>query len=250
MSRDNIFENEELKADFQFNDRVAEVFDDMLNRSVPNYQQVIGMAAQILSRFLRKGDTVYDLGCSTGATLIELSRRLAGLDLAFTGVDNSAAMIAKAALKAEMYSKQQQIKFIEQDIREVEIEGAGAVILNYTLQFIRPMVRADFLKKVFHALRPGGVLIVSEKIISHDPQLNRSFIDFYLDFKRTQGYSEIEITKKREALEHVLIPFSIEENRELLSQAGFASIETFYQWFNFVSFVAVKQETAKSKGRQ
>jgi len=248
MSRDDIFENEKLKADFQFNDRVAEVFDDMLNRSVPNYQQVIGMAAQLLARFLKKGDSVYDLGCSTGTTLIELARRLTDLDLAFTGVDNSAAMIAKAALKAEMYSKQ-QIKFVECDIREYEMEGAGAVILNYTLQFVRPMVRADFLKKVYRSLRPGGVLIVSEKIISHDPQLNRSFIDFYLDFKRTQGYSEIEITKKREALEHVLIPFSIEENRELLTQAGFASVETFFQWFNFVSLVAVKQNTAKNEER-
>lgn len=126
---------------------------------------------------------------------------------------------------------------------DLDLKGAGAVILNYTLQFVRPMVRADFLDTVFRALRPGGVLIVSEKIISHDPQLNRSFIDFYLDFKRTQGYSEIEIAKKREALEHVLIPFSIEENRALLAQAGFTSIETFCQWFNFVSLVAVKQNT-------
>ena len=130
----------------------------------------------------------------------------------------------------------------------MELEGVGAIILNYTLQFVRPMVRAEFLSTIFRFLKPGGVLILSEKIISHDPQLNRSFIDFYLDFKRTQGYSEIEIAKKREALEHVLIPFSIEEDRQLLAQAGFTSIETFFQWFNFVSFVAVKEDLEQEKG--
>ena len=239
-ARDSLFNQDKVNEDFRFTDKVAEVFDDMLNRSVPNYGQVIAMTAQILEKFLKPHDRVYDLGCSTGSTLLELARRLEPVHLNFVGIDNSPAMIKKAALKAEMYSKKNKIQFIERDIADAKIENAGAIILNYTLQFIRPIVRPDFLKKIHAALRPGGVLILSEKTISHDPKLNRIFIDFYLNFKRTQGYSEIEITKKREALENVLIPFSIAENSKMLIDAGFASSETFSQWFNFVSFVAIK----------
>lgn len=236
--KDDIFKTDSIFEDFRFTPQVAEVFDDMLARSVPNYGQVIGMVAQLLQKSMHPGDTVYDLGCSTGATLVELARRLPQ-DLLFCGVDNSPAMIAKASLKAASYAKK-QIRFAEQDITKIEIVNAGAIILNYTLQFVRPMLRADFVKKLHNSLRPGGVLILSEKVISHDPRLNRTFIDFYHDFKRAQGYSEIEISKKREALENVLIPFSIEENKKLLIDAGFSTVETFFQWFNFVSFVAVK----------
>lgn len=240
MSTDDLYRNGEVAADFQFTDKVAEVFDDMLARSVPNYSQVIEMTAQLLGAFVQPGDRIYDLGCSTGNTLLQLARRLERRDLHFTGVDSSPAMVKKALLKAEMYSKKERLDFIEGDITDIALDQAGAIILNYTMQFIRPLMRGGFLKKIHSFLRPSGVLIMSEKIICHDPLLNRKYIDFYLDFKRGQGYSEIEIAKKREALENVLIPFSIDENRALLSNAGFARVETFFQWFNFVSFVAVK----------
>ncbi len=240
MTKDNIFDTENISEDFRFTDQVAEVFDDMLNRSVPNYRQVIDMTAQLLGSLLAPGDRVYDLGCSTGTTLLELARKLAHLELNFIGVDSSASMINKALLKAEIYSKKERIRFIEADISDIELERAGAVILNYTLQFVRPMQRVDFLTKIQGQLPPGGILILSEKVISHDPSLNRNFIDYYHNFKRDQGYSEIEITKKREALENVLIPFSIEEDKKLLLEAGFSKVETFSQWFNFASFVAIK----------
>ena len=240
MSKDELYKNGEVAADFQFTDKVAEVFDDMLARSVPNYSQVIEMTAQLLGAFVKPGDRVYDLGCSTGNTLLQLARRLESRELHFTGIDSSPAMVKKAALKAEMYSKKERLDFVEGDITDIVLEPAGGVILNYTMQFIRPLNRGEFLGKIHRALRPGGVLVMSEKIISRDPLLNRKYIDFYLDFKRDQGYSEIEITMKREALENVLIPFSVEENRKLLTEAGFTTVETFFQWFNFVSFVAVK----------
>ena len=240
MSRDNLYANGKIKEDFHFNAEVAEVFDDMLSRSVPGYAQVVDMTAQLLARFLEKEDRVYDLGCSTGATLIKLAKKLEPLNLHFTGIDNSAPMIAKARLKAELYGKNNQLDFIEGDILDCELTEAGAIILNYTMQFIRPLLRLDFLKKIHQGLRPGGVLIISEKTISPDPLINRAFIDCYLDFKRSQGYSELEISRKREALENVLIPFSMDENIDLLQQAGFLRVEPFCQWFNFVSFIAVK----------
>jgi tRNA (cmo5U34)-methyltransferase len=240
MSRDDIFKNGAMNREFQFDGKVADVFDDMLNRSVPCYRMVIEMISSLLGQTLTPGDQVYDLGCSTGQTLVELARELSRLDLKFTGIDNSPAMISKALHKAEMFALTDRLDFREDDITRVDISGAGAVIMNYTLQFIRPVERQNFLARIHKALRPGGMLILSEKILCQDPGLNRAYIDFYLDFKRQNGYSETEISRKREALENVLIPFSIKENLELLKAAGFTSSETFFQWFNFASIVAIK----------
>lgn len=240
MAKDTLFQKQQAVQDFQFTAKVAEVFDDMLDRSIPCYRQLIGMTSQILSEFLKDGDLLYDLGCSTGTTLLELCRQLHTIDLHYIGLDNSPAMIKKASLKAEMYSKRDRLQFVESDILEAELQAAGAVLSNYTLQFIRPMERQNLLQKVYKALRPGGVLIVSEKVISTNTLLNRTYIHLYLEFKRHQGYSEMEIAKKREALENVLIPFTSQENITMLKNAGFATIEPFFQWFNFISYIAIK----------
>lgn len=241
MARDDIFKDQEMSREFQFDGKVADVFDDMLNRSVPCYRMVIEMMTVLLGRFLQSGDQVYDLGCSTGETLLELARQLEPLQLAFTGVDNSPAMLRKARHKAEMLALPGRFTFQEADIVNLSISGAGAIIMNYTLQFIRPLHRQPFLARIHQALRPGGLLIISEKVLSPDPLLNRAYIDFYLDFKRRNGYSETEISRKREALENVLIPFSVKENLDLLTGAGFTCHETFFQWFNFAAIVAIKK---------
>ena len=226
--------------DFQFSPKVAEVFDDMLERSVPFYKETMAMAANLLETFVAPHQVVYDLGCSTGATMIELARRLPHRDLHFIGVDSSAAMVKKATLKAELYSKSKQLHFVQADILNFPLREPAAIILHYTLQFIRPLQRLDFLCQLQAALKPGGLLLVCEKTISHHPLFNRAFIGYYLDFKRRQGYSEIEIAKKREALENVLVPFSAAETVELLQKAGFDHVEQFFQWFNFSGFVARK----------
>ncbi len=241
MAIDRLFTDNNTSVDLTFNDKVAEVFDVMLERSVPCYRQVLDLTGKLLDAFVQPGDLVYDLGCSTGRPLIALAEMLKAKELRYIGMDSSEAMINKARLKAEMYNKQKQIDFKLADITSAELQPCRVVLLSYTLQFLRPMNRAPFLHKIFEALQPGGILILSEKIISHHSCLNRSFIDIYLDFKRRQGYSEIEITKKREALENILIPFSIEENLSLLREAGFSSCESFFQWLNFVSFAAVKE---------
>ncbi len=227
--------------DFCFTDEVAEVFDDMLGRSVPFYRETIAMTGRLLAGLLKPGGRVYDLGCSTGNTLIELSRRLAHLRLHFIGVDNAEAMIRKATRKAEMYSKLDCLDFQTADILSVQLRDPAAVIMNYTLQFIRPILRQDFIKRIYYALPAGGILIISEKSVHNNPLFNHVFIQLYLDFKRRQGYSEIEISHKREALENVLIPFADAENLEMLRQAGFQHADKFFQWFNFSSFVAVKE---------
>ena len=240
MARDTLFSRKKAAEKFEFNDRVAEVFDDMLDRSVPFYKQVIKMTAEILGRSLQAGDTVYDLGCATGTTLLHLARILDSVNLKFVGVDNSRAMLNRASRKAQMFSLAEKIEFIEQNIIECDLPGAGGIILNYTLQFIEPSLRQEFLQQIYDGLREGGILILSEKVICEAKGFNEIFLDSYHLFKKRQGYSELEIANKREALENVLIPLSLQENRNMLSLAGFSRIETFFQWFNFVSFVAVK----------
>lgn len=240
--KDTIFNIDTVEEDFVFNDRVVEVFDDMLDRSIPFYRQVIEAEAQLLNGFLAQGERVYDLGCATGTTLLEFSRLLEHKGLQFVGIDNSAPMLDKARLKSELYTKQQSLSFLLEDITAFDHPGAGAIIVNYTMQFIRPLQRERFLQRLFNSLRPGGIVLISEKVISHDPRLNRQYIDTYYQFKKSRGYSELEIAKKREALENVLIPYSIEENKAMLQKCGFASTETFFQWFNFISLIAIKPE--------
>ena len=240
--KDSLFQVEQIAEDFVFNERVAQVFDDMLDRSVPFYNEVILSIARIIRATRSDGDSIVDLGCATGSTLMHLSSLLSDYNFQYTGIDNSSAMLEKAQSKAEMFSKQENVHFIHGDLMEMELPEASAFVLNYTLQFIRPLHREKFLSRLFAKLRPGGICILSEKIISHHPGLNRSFIDIYHGFKQEKGYSELEIAKKREALENVLIPCSLEENKSLLQAAGFVEIEPFFQWFNFVSFLAVKPQ--------
>jgi len=240
MARDTLFDINAPAGKFEFNEVVADVFDDMLDRSVPFYKDVIAMSVEILGRSLQQGDVVYDLGCSTGTTLLQLARKLDTGNLRFIGVDNSKAMLDKARRKAEMFSMAEKIVFSEQDITRSVFSGAGAVILNYTLQFIKPAARHDFLENIQKGLRYGGVLILSEKIVCQDEILNEQFLDSYHQYKKRSGYSELEIANKREALEDVLIPLAIQENLDLLLQAGFSRAATFFQWFNFVSIMACK----------
>jgi tRNA (cmo5U34)-methyltransferase len=238
--KDSLFQTERINRDFIFDDRVAQVFDDMLDRSVPHYQEVIHSIARILGCLLKEGSQIVDLGCSTGTTLLQLSRMLEENKFHYLGIDNSPAMLDKARLKAELFSRQECLNFINGDITKIDQPGTSAFLLNYTLQFIRPLNREPFLRRIYEGLRPGGILILSEKTISHHPGLNRRYIEIYHQFKKERGYSELEIAKKREALENILIPCSLEENRSLLQTAGFTEVEPFFQWFNFVSFLAVK----------
>ncbi|HFQ89685.1 MAG TPA: carboxy-S-adenosyl-L-methionine synthase CmoA [Desulfobulbus sp.] len=239
-SRDELYRTGRVREDFRFNEEVAEVFDDMLDRSIPFYGAVIDAMAEFLRLRLDRGATILDLGCATGTTLLSLARRLEELEVSLVGIDNAPAMLAKARRKAGMFSRGDVIEFRQADITTCDLSGADAIICNYTLQFIRPLLRQDFVQRLHDALPDGGVLILSEKVISHAPELNRQFIEMYHGFKRRQGYSELEIAAKREALENVLVPFSVDENAALLRRAGFSSQEIFFRWFNFASFVAIR----------
>lgn len=241
MAKDSIYKQDANGSGFTFNSQVAEVFDDMLKRSVPLYSMVINDLVRLLaSRQRREEPTiVYDLGCSTGTTLLEIGRRLPGRYI-LIGIDNSVAMLKRARRKAAMFSKTGQIIFKEGDIITAPLPDADIIICNYMLQFVRPVIRQALVSRLYNELSSGGMLIVTEKTIATGT-LGRIFIDIHHGFKREQGYSELEISRKREALENILIPFTVTENINILHQAGFREIEIFSKWFNFASFVAIKK---------
>jgi tRNA (cmo5U34)-methyltransferase len=236
MARDEIF-TRPVSGAFEFDEKVAAVFDDMIDRSVPFYAHNLALIADLLARRLQSGASVLDLGSSTGTLLIELARRRPGA-LHLIGVDNAPAMVERARKKADALDA--DVTFVCDDILSYEFGRPDAIVANYTLQFIRPLDRLALVQKIHDALRPDGWFVLSEKILMNDKRLDRLVIDVYYDFKRAQGYSDTEIMRKREALENVLVPYTIDENKTMLKNAGFESVDTIFQWGNFVTMVAAK----------
>ena len=234
---DKVFEKSITKQ-FEFDEEVASVFDDMLNRSVPYYKQMQDLTINFAMKFLNENDNVYDLGCSTASTLIELAKQF-DKKLNLYGIDNSSAMLERAKNKSKAYGV--DLNLINGDIHNTPLDNADIIISNYTLQFIRPLQREKLVQKIHDSLNENGVFIFSEKVISADNILNKQFIDEYYGFKKTQGYSEFEIAQKREALENILIPYTEDENKKMILDAGFSHCETIFKWVNFATFIAIKK---------
>lgn len=239
--KDKIF-TQDIGKQFEFDEQVASVFDDMLERSIPHYKEVLGLIVDFCSYTLeslpsQSNSLVYDLGSSTGTTLLALFQALPS-HTHFIGIDNSQAMIDKALLKAQAYGA--NIDFICADLLQYDFLHSDIMIANYILQFIRPMQRTTLLQKIYHSLREGGIFILSEKMTSHHRILDRQMIERYMRYKQEQGYTKTEISKKREALENVLVPFSLEENIAMLKDIGFSGIEVLFKWVNFGTLIAKK----------
>ena len=234
--KDKLFEKP-IKKQFEFDEDVASVFDDMLSRSVPHYEEMLKLTTSFSLKYTKENSTVYDLGCSTATTLINIAKNSA-TSLNLIGIDTSNAMLNRAKHKANAYGI--DIKFIEDDIFNVDFKSSNVIIANYTLQFIRPLQREKLIQKIYDSLEEGSIFIFSEKVITDNKILNKQFIDEYYNFKKTQGYSEFEISQKREALENVLIPYSYEENKKMILDAGFTNFDCIFKWINFATFVAIK----------
>jgi len=234
---DNVFKKP-IKKQFEFDEEVAAVFDDMLERSVPFYKESQEITQFFVLKNLKDDDIVYDLGCSTASILLNINRMMS-VDAKLIGLDNSEAMLAQAKRKCEAFGVR-NIEILNADILKYEYKQAGAFISNYTLQFIRPLVREELVKKIAISLKKEGVFIFSEKVISHHSKLNKDLIECYYDFKKEQGYSEYEIMQKREALENVLVPYSEEENIKMALNCGFSHCEVVFRWANFATFIALK----------
>ncbi|MEA3331567.1 MAG: carboxy-S-adenosyl-L-methionine synthase CmoA [Campylobacterota bacterium] len=226
-----------IKKQFEFDEEVAAVFDDMLARSVPFYRESQKITEFFALKNISEGGFLYDLGCSTASLLLNIDRKL-NSKATLIGLDNSEAMLNQARKKCEAYGADIVVK--NADILEYDYKEADVFISNYTLQFIRPLVREELLKKIATALKKDGVFIFSEKVISHHSKLNKDLIECYYGFKKEQGYSEYEIVQKREALENVLVPYSEDENIKMALNCGFSHCEVVFRWANFATFIAIK----------
>ncbi|MEM8484454.1 MAG: carboxy-S-adenosyl-L-methionine synthase CmoA [Bacteroidota bacterium] len=227
-------------AQFAFDQAVVDVFPDMIKRSVPGYTTVVAMTGLFAARYAGAGGVCYDLGCSLGATTLAMASALVGTESRIVGVDNAPAMIASFRDTLDSRSPDVPVELQCADIRATEIIGASVVVLNYTLQFIAPEERVALLARIYDGLLPGGVLILSEKVVFEDPGEQELMTALHLDFKRANGYSEMEISQKRSALEHVLIPDSLPAHQDRLQTAGFERAAVWFQSLNFASLLAMK----------
>jgi tRNA (cmo5U34)-methyltransferase len=226
-------------ADFDFDTGTAAVFDDMLGRSVPFYGEIQRMIKELVTDFAVDGTNIYDLGCSTCATFRNL--RDLGQNVMFIGIDDSAAMLERARRELARAGFERPYVLREQDLHAgLEIENASVVIMCLTLQFIRPLHRERLMRAIYNGMNHQACLILVEKILAENGLMNRLFIKHYYDLKRRNGYSDIEISQKREALENVLVPYRLRENEELLSLVGFRSTEIFFKWYNFCGLLGFK----------
>jgi len=236
VKQDKVF-NKPIEKMFEFDEAVASVFDDMLSRSVPFYDEVRGLIVSLILAEQRDGMRVLDLGSSTAKLLLDLHNNMEK-KLHLKGLDNSRAMIDRAEQKAKAFGADIELELA--DMLTYNYSDEDVVVANYTLQFIRPMQRSGLVQSIYDGMNDDGLFVFSEKVIFENKLLDKQMIDIYYAYKKTQGYSEYEIAQKREALENVLIPFTIKENIEMCMRAGFKQVDTVFQWANFVTFVAKK----------
>jgi len=231
---------EEL-VDFRFDERVVDVFPDMIQRSVPGYGNIISMIGIFAAKYAQQESQCYDLGCSLGAASLSMRQQITHDNCTIVAVDNSSAMIDRAQTIFDSdQSSTVPVKLICSDIQDVSIENASVVVMNFTLQFIPLSERLTLIKRIYNGLKPGGILILSEKIGFEDDASNSFLNESHHDFKRANGYSDLEISQKRTALENVLMPETLAAHQQRLADAGFTSSNLWFQCFNFISLVAIK----------
>jgi tRNA (cmo5U34)-methyltransferase len=241
--KDRLFDTEILATgDFVFDDRVVGVFPDMINRSVPGYSLVVPMIGLLARQFAQDHSNLYDLGCSLGAASLAMRQAVRARDARILAVDNSPGMIRQLGKTLEENHDPglPEVHPLHQDILETRIENASVVVLNFTLQFVDPSRREALLQRIAAGLNPGGVLILSEKVRFDDPREQQLQTHWHHEFKRAQGYSDLEIARKRDALENVMRPDSLSQHRERLKAAGFSQVYQWFQGFNFVSMIAIR----------
>jgi len=257
-SKDTLYSQPlEKLVDFNFDEKVANVFPDMINRSVPGYASIVAMTGILSAEFYQSGTLCYDLGCSLGASSLSMVKAIsAGHDqkdssneglqkrgaLRVIAIDNSSAMLKKAQALIKSDVDLSCIEFIHEDINQVEINNASVVVMNFTLQFIAPEQRSVLLAKIYQGMKPGGILILSEKLNYTDVSQQQLLIDMHHFFKKANGYSQLEISQKRQTLENVLLPESLEQHKKRLQEVGFSQTEQWFQCFNFSSIIAIKQK--------
>lgn len=228
-------------SDFSFDQHVVEVFPDMINRSVPGYSSILQTLPQLTERFVKPNTRLYDLGCSLGAATLALRKgceQTTGTEI--IAVDNSEAMVERAKLHLQGFKSAVPVTLNCEDIRQTDISNASVVVLNFTLQFVPREQRQEIIDTIYAGLVDGGVLLIAEKLSHQDEVISDTLIDLHHDFKRANGYSELEISQKRAAIENVMKIDAWETHQQRFQQAGFAHSAIWFQCFNFAAMMAVK----------
>lgn len=238
---DLIYSNPKAQVkDFTFDAQVVEVFPDMISRSVPGYNTIIDTIGRLSQCFVQPNTAIYDLGCSLGAATLAMRKGIEAPDCKIIAVDNSNAMVERCKMHIKAFKGNTPVDVIEGNIQDIVIENASMVVLNFTLQFIDKSERQSLISKIARGINPGGVLVISEKISHSDPVIDEHLIELHHNFKRANGYSELEVAQKRTALENVMRTDSVEQHIQRLTKAGFSHVSPWFQCFNFISFIAIK----------
>ncbi len=225
---------------FAFDDSVARVFPDMIKRSVPGYATIVSMTGVLAGKYAMAGSALYDLGCSLGASTLAMRRHIQQADCRIISIDNSTAMLARCQSIIATDTHETPVTLTCADVQDVVIANASVVVLNFTLQFIPRELRDRVISGIYDGLLPGGVMVLSEKVTFEDPHLDELNIELHHQFKRANGYSELEVARKRSALETILLPETLNRHRQRIASAGFSSCDVWFQCFNFASLIALK----------
>ena len=225
---------------FVFDDKVASVFPNMIKRSVPGYPTIVAMTGLLAARYATAGSHLYDLGCSLGASSLAMRQNLQVPDCTIIGVDTSQPMLERCRNIIDTDTHDTPVELICKPLQDMDIANASVVVLNFTLQFVEQAQRDQVIRNIYAGLRPGGIMVLSEKVVFEDPHLDQLNIDLHHEFKRANGYSDLEIAQKRDSIENVLVPETLKEHRLRIAQAGFSSCDVWFQCFNFASLVALK----------
>lgn len=244
MSTDEIYKQDSDEKPFRFNKDVASVFPDMLQRSIPGYAATIEAIGSLAARYVTAESNCYDLGCSLGAATLAMRQGIAQLGCRIVAVDTAPAMTARCReLVAEddrRFEPSTTVDVVEADIRDIEIKNASMVVLNYTLQFLAMDDRDTLIRSISNGMNDGGLLVLSEKVVDESDEMEELLIDLHHEHKRRNDYSALEISRKRAALENVLIPETVAAHRRRLEAAGFSHTAVWLRYFNFVSIIAIR----------
>lgn len=239
--RDQIYASQhDMIVDFRFDNQVAAVFPDMIRRSVPGYDTIIPLLGLFAERYARAGSNIYDLGCSLGAATLAMRRYITLPGCTIIAVDNSEAMIDECRQNLATEDSSVAVSLQCANIQDVKISNASLVIINFTLQFIEPAQRQPLMDRIYQGMQDGGALVIAEKVVFGDQDQQQFEEDMHLAFKRANGYSDLEISQKRTALEKVLIPETLEAHLARARQAGFSQAYPWFQCFNFAALCAIK----------
>ena len=244
MAKDTVYQSGDPGEPFRFNAEVAAVFPDMLRRSIPGYEASLEAIGSLAARYVRPGTRCYDLGCSLGAASLAMRQGIRAGGCRIIAIDNAPAMVERCRNIAREECRRDPggtpIDVIEGDILETGLSNASMVVLNYTLQFLPVADRDTMIARIVDGLDDGGLLVLSEKVVDPDPAMEALLVDLHHEHKRRNDYSALEISRKRAALENVLIPETVDQHRDRLLRAGFSSAAVWLRYFNFVSIIAIR----------